>query len=466
MFSQRKTKHIGGNVIYDHVTENYISDDAANEEDQIAYDKSQASNIAIAGAPDELVEQDTPEKSELYYKIVNTYNECVDSIKKSWSGTYNNSNIHWEKFIQSGVQVDDWIYYNSSGGIITSEIYRKNIPIKNYAFYPNGQVACACIYNPKTYDFEITLYDPFGKIISHNKRNIYIINTRANYTIIQKWHNSGHLKSETPTFAIIDYTSPDQVFSNSEIQSYGVYRTWFNNGELQSEKFYFDKLIFERTWNKSGKCTCNVNTDNYHYSEIDNQKKYVFTINNHKYKSFNWFGRFYVIASNRDNKYNIIDSVLEEKISNNKSKFIDCRNNIIMIKDKSNITITKLTIDNCTYTNQTFNINNGFIHGRITYTNNLDQKFVCTYGLDKTNTIIKFDKNRKQLVIKINKKLKFYGIKHGLCQIFKSNKCIKSEEYVNGVLHGKSTILIGRNTLKNIIFQRGKQISTENSHLM
>jgi antitoxin component YwqK of YwqJK toxin-antitoxin module len=212
----------------------------------------------------------TPEKSDIYYKIKAAHEEIIDGIVvQEDSGIFPDGTMY-EKCFKEGIQIGDWLYYSKNGKILSSESYRKDVPIYNHAYYPNGKIACMMKYDHKTGVCIMYLFTPHGDKIKTDRDMISLDPSRGLFKLVRTWHSNGHLHTETPTYIAYNYLKPN-INSNKGDTTWGVHREWYPNGQLKEESFISNcenNILFTRTWDKNSKCSCEWNCMGNNYTEL------------------------------------------------------------------------------------------------------------------------------------------------------------------------------------------------------
>jgi antitoxin component YwqK of YwqJK toxin-antitoxin module len=231
----------------------------------------------------------TPKKSDIYYKIKSAHDDIVTDVDvdvHECSGILPNGTIY-EKYFKEGVQKGDWAYYSKNGETISAELYRKNIPVYNHAYYPNGKIACMMVYNHTNSVCTMTLFTPRGFKVTTVCNIIPLKKSNMIFKIVRTWHDNGHLHTELPMHIVHTYSNNSDDHSGGDTTSCGVHREWYHNGQLKKESFVTScatNKLFTRTWNDAGACTCEWSWMGNTYKEYNNSEEsgYTYTLNGKK----------------------------------------------------------------------------------------------------------------------------------------------------------------------------------------
>lgn len=418
----------------------------ASEESPTCHSKRQDH---VCGSPCKRECKYTPKKSAIYHKINAAYCDSIENPGITLRNGTCQYDITYEKMFEDGIQSGDWIYYSKGKDILSSEIYRKGIPIQNHAYYPNGKIACVMTYDTKTYYFRMLMFDPAGTRVFAGRRKLELSKSRGTFELHQVWHPSGHMESESPMYQNHNFLEK-MPFKEGQIL-YGVRRKWHSDGRPESEIFVFNsKNLFSRRWSKTGEITCHWMRGVNEYKECPGPG-YNFVLNGVAYNTIEWKGNSYMsLPINTDNTanayYRVTNNVLIKTCSVNgevldmfcfepgKIKYaINHTQNTISSTHIKKIYVYKTNDEYLEY-----QCVNGYIYGK--FTNYVDGNVESTFVLGAPVV----DKLAPAVKTEIISLPLLYGVLNGVKKTYSNGKLIQSDTYYNGYKNGKSVKYIGR----------------------
>lgn len=446
-------------AVWDPIKEEYETGPSASQIHEAKNRKASAAAAASAAACEHNCGpqcqqscQYTPEKSAIYHKINAAYKSALshsgvaERNGRWYNGTY-------EKIFDDGIQFGDWVYYTKDGDILSSEIYRKGIPVQNHAYYPNGKAACVMSFNPKTDVFRMILFDPIGNRVFTGCRTLSLPSARGSFELLQEWHPTGHLLSEAPVFRVHDYAS-HSLFTKGDT-GFGVKRVWHINGSPKSEEFLFEhKTLFSRKWNGKGEIICKWECNGSKYSELRGDS-YGYILNGHEYKNIEWNGNTYPVRPQlsyykpEDKKSFVSYRIMGKWLV--KTCFVDDKlmdlhyleTNVIKYGFDANVTPTNMksfrVYNGNTYVE--YSCINGLVHGMVTMYDGRMIKSVITYN-SSAKAISSSLPVKMVKIMDHNYLQPINGILDGVSKQYVKGSLVSLDTYVSGYKNGDCTTWI------------------------